>query len=90
MSGKNINFDDEKINKSKFYRNKKLFNIDDIDAKKTLFSKKESYGKKRSFKYFIGCYDNGYIRPLYIKLPQMSGYIKCFDSNKTMSFKIID
>ena len=32
MSGKNINFDDKKINKSNFYRNKKLFNIDDIDA----------------------------------------------------------
>ena len=25
-----------------------------------------------------------------IKLPQMIGYIKCFDSNKTMSFKVID
>ena len=29
MSGKSINFDDEKINKSNFYKNKKLFNIDD-------------------------------------------------------------
>ena len=30
MSGKNIIFDDEKINKSKFYKNKKLFNIYEI------------------------------------------------------------
>ena len=29
------------------------------------------------------------MRPLCIKLPQMVGYVKCFDSNKTMSFKII-
>ena len=25
--------------------------------------------------------------PIYIMLPQMIGYVKCFDSNKTMSFK---
>ena len=29
MSGKNIIFDDKKINKSNFYKNKKLFNIYD-------------------------------------------------------------
>ena len=69
MSGKNINFDDRKINKSNFYRNKKLFNIDDIDANKILISKKEPYGKKSSFKYFIGYSDNDDIRLLCIKLP---------------------
>ena len=37
---KNINFDDKKINKSNIYRNKKLFDIDDIDGKKILISKK--------------------------------------------------
>ena len=35
-SGKNRNFDNKKINKSNFYKNKKLFNIDDIDANKIL------------------------------------------------------
>ena len=42
MNGKNITFDDEKINKSNFYRNKRLFKIDDIDANKILVSKKET------------------------------------------------
>ena len=42
MSGKNINFDDKKINKSNSYRNKKLFNRDDINVNKTLVSKKRS------------------------------------------------
>ena len=28
------------------------------------------------------------IRPLCIKLPQMIEYVKCFDSNKTMLFKL--
>ena len=44
MSGKSINFDDKKINKSIFYKNKKLFNIHDLDVNKMLVSNKESYG----------------------------------------------
>ena len=48
MSGKNITFDDEKINKSNVYRNKKEFIIDDIDVNKILISKKEPHGKKSS------------------------------------------
>ena len=39
-------------------------------------------------KYFIGYNDNDDIRPLCIILPQMIGYVKCFESNKTMSFII--
>ena len=39
MSGKSIYFDDKKINKSNFYKNKILFKIDDIDVNKTLVSK---------------------------------------------------
>ena len=45
MSGKSINFDDKNINKSYFYRNKKLFKIDDIDVDKILVSKKRTYKK---------------------------------------------
>ena len=43
MSTSNINFNDKKkIKKSDFYnKNKKIFNIDDIDANKILVSKKE-------------------------------------------------
>ena len=33
MSGMNINFDDKKIKKSEFYKNKKVFQIDDTDVK---------------------------------------------------------
>ena len=38
----------------------------------------------------IGYSDNDVIRPLCIMLPQMIGYVKCFDSNKTVSFKVSD
>ena len=54
MSGKNINFDDKKIRKSTFYKNKKINNIEDIDVNNILVSKKESHGNKNSLKYFIG------------------------------------
>ena len=59
MNGKNINFNDKKNQKSDFYnKNKKIFNIDDIDVNKILVSKKEPYGKNNSLIYFIGYDDN--------------------------------
>ena len=88
MSGKSVNFHDKKINKSSFYKNKKLFSLNDIDVNKILVSKKESYGTKNSLKYFIGYNDGDVIKTLCILLPQMIGYIKHFDSNETMSFKV--
>ena len=41
MSGNSIKFDDKKIKKSDFYKNKRIFNINDIDTNNILFSKKE-------------------------------------------------
>ena len=100
ISSKNINFGDKKINKSDFYRNKKVVKIDDIDVNKILVSKEKQYGIKDSFKYFIGYIDNDFIVPLFIwalfdndfigllKLLQMNGYVQKFEGNATMSFKI--
>ena len=53
MSGKSVNFDDKKI-KSDFYKNKKVFQIDNIDANKLLVFKEEPCVIQNSFKYFIG------------------------------------
>ena len=88
--GKNVNFGDKKLKKSNFYKNKNVIKIDDIDVNKILVSKEEPYGSKNSFKYFIGYNDNDVIRPLCIKLPQMIGYVRKFEGNTTMSFKISD
>ena len=41
-------------------------------------------------KCFIRYNDNDVIRPLCIKLPQATGYVRKFESNTKMSFKIID
>ena len=50
----------------------RIFNIDDIDVNETV-SKKETYGKYTSFKYFIECNDNDVIRPLYLFISQTTG-----------------
>ena len=87
----------KKKKKSDFYnnKNKKIFNIDDIDVNKILVSKKEQYGKHNSFKYFIGYNYNDVMRPLFLGLSQMTDYINNFDESKnkntiTMSFKVKD
>ena len=82
-----------------FYLAGKPFNIDDINVNNILLSKKEQYGKYSSFKYFIGYNDNDVIKPLYLGLSQMTGYINKFDEDKngnknknkiTMSLKAKD
>ena len=91
MSTKNINFDNKKVTFTK--KNKKIFNIDDINANKILVSKKETYGKYNSLKYFIGYNDNDVIRSLYLKFSKMTGYLNEFNENKntiTMSFRVND
>ena len=102
MSISSINFNNKKIKKSDFYnKNKKIFNISDSDINKISVSKKETYGKYNSIKYFIGYNDNDVIRQLCLKLSQMTGYINNFDENKnknknknkntiTMSLKVKD
>ena len=62
-----------------FVKTKKIEKIDDIDVNKILVFTKESCGTKNSFKYFIGYNDNDVIRPLCIRLPQITGYAKKFD-----------
>ena len=54
MNGKNINFNNKNIKKRDFYnKDKKIYNVDDIDVNKILVSKKEQYGKYNSSRYFI-------------------------------------
>ena len=90
MNSKSVNVGDKKIKKSDFYKNKKIAKIDDVDVNKILVSTEELYGTKNSFKYFMGYNDNDFIRPLCVKLSQMTGYVRTFESNTAMSFKIND
>ena len=84
MSVSSINFENKKIKLSDFYKhkNKKIFYIDGIDVDKILDSKKLSYGKNISFKYFVGYNDNDIIRLLFLNLPQTTSYINKFNNKK--------
>ena len=55
-------FNVKKIKKSNFYKDKKLFKTGKTGFDKILVSKKESYNKKNSLKYFIGYNDDDVIR----------------------------
>ena len=69
------------------YINKKPVNIDKVEIKKVMLSRKDSYSNKSTFKYFIEYISNDGIIPLCIKLPQMNIFAKSFDSNnKYMSW----
>ena len=46
MNGKSINVGGKKIKKSNFYKNKKIFKIDNIDGNKILISEKEPCAEK--------------------------------------------
>ena len=88
MNAKNITFNNKKIRKSTFCKNEKINGIENIDVNNILVSKREPYGNKNPLKYFIGYNDNDIIRPLCIRLPQMTGYARKFDENVTTSLVV--
>ena len=90
MSGLSIIFDIIKIKKNIFYRNRKPFDVSDIDVNRIVISKEVVYGTKNSLKYFIGYFDDDVIRPLLLKFPQMIGYLKEFNDSMTMSLGVDD
>ena len=57
-----------------------------------MLSKKDSYGKKGSLKYFIGyiAETDAFPVPLYIKLPQINGCVKYFNADKWMNLLVHD
>ena len=84
MSGKTINFGDEKINKKDFYNNKKQFNIEDIDINKILISKPETY--KNNMRKYIIRYNDNTISPLQLFLTKMIGYLNIFKNGAREMF----
>ena len=70
---------------------KKSITTDKVEIEKIVLSKKDSYGNKGAFKYFIGYKSNDGIIPLYIKLPQINAFAKHFDgNNKYMNLLVLD
>ena len=91
MRGNSINFSDKKFKKSNFYKNKKVFNINDIDVNNSFKHNYKLNYKYNSCKHFFGYNDNNVIKPLYLELSRMIGYVNKFDKNTiTMSLKVKD
>ena len=90
MNKKTLKFDNIRLNKKEFHKSKKLINLDLVDLDQIVISDKFKYIDD-GFKYFIGYKEDDNVKPLCIILPQMSGYIKCFENRgKRMSLVIKD
>ena len=90
MNKKTLKFDNIRHNKKEFHISKKLINLDLVDLDQIVISDKFKYIDD-DFKYFIGYKEDDNVKPLCIILPQISGYIKCFENRgKRMSLVIKD
>ena len=78
MSLRKIKFGNKEINKKEFYSSKEAISLDSVDLNKIVVSKKWKIDDK-TYKHFCGYLNNDVIKPLYVILPQMNGYIKYFD-----------
>ena len=79
MSEQTLKFGDIVVNKKEFHATKQAIALNLVDINKIVISGKFKY-RDKSFKYFIGYKDDNIFTPLCIILPQMSGYIKYFES----------
>ena len=86
MSSKKIKLGDKEVDKKEFYSSKQAISLDSVDLSKIVVSNKWKINDT-TYKYLCGYLNNDVIQPLYVILPQMSGYIKYFnDGGKSMSF----
>ena len=90
MAEQTLKFDNIRVNKKQFHKSKQLIDLMSVNVGQIVVSDKFKHNKE-GFKYFIGYQKNEIVKPLYITLPQMNGYIKYFTSGgKNMSFLIND
>ena len=91
MSEQALKFGDIVVNNKEFHVSKQEIALNLVNTSKIVVSDKFK-DRDDGFRYFIGyLHDDDVIRPLRIIFPQMSEYIKYFDSGrKNMSFKIED
>ena len=75
MSEKTLKFNNIRLNKKEFRKSKEPIDLMSIIVDEIVVSDKFKHNNE-GFKYFIGYLEVGIVKPLYIILPQMSGYIK--------------
>ena len=85
MSEKTLKFDNVRINKKEFHKSKQPIDLNLVSANQIVVSDKFKHSDD-GFKYFIGYKEGGIVKPLYIILPWMSGYIKYFENGGKILF----
>ena len=90
MSENTLKFNNIRANKKEFHKSKQPIDLYLVTVNKIVVSDKFKQSDE-GFKYLIGYQKDEIVKPLCIVLPQMSGYIKYFESGgKNMSFMIKD
>ena len=90
MSEKTLKFNKNRVDKKEFHKSKQPIDLMLVIIDQIVVSDKFKHNNE-GFKYFIGYQESGIVKPLCIIFPQMSGYIKYFESGgKNMSFFIQD
>ena len=90
MSSQSITFGDKKVDEKEFYSSQQVISLNSVDTGKIIVSDKWKINDTTS-KFFFGYLNEDVIKPLCIILPQMSGFIKYFESGaKNMSFMTED
>ena len=80
MREKTLKFDNIRVNKKEFHKSKPPIDLDLIvNVDQIVVSDKFKHNDD-GFKYFIGYKEGEIVKPLCIILPQMTGYIKYFES----------
>ena len=88
MSEKTLKVNNIRLNRKEFDQSKEPIDLMLVNVDQIVVSEKFKHNIE-GFKYFIGYQEGEIVKPLCIILPQMSGYIKCFE-NGDMSFLIKD
>ena len=80
MKEKTLKFDSIRVNKKEFHKSKQPIILDLINVDQIVVSDKFK-NSDDGFMYFIGYKEGEILKLLCIILPQMTGYIKYFESN---------
>ena len=75
-------FNDIEVNKKDFYTSKQAIPLNLVDVNSIIISHRIK-NNNDTCKYFIGYLSDDVISPLYVILPQMSGYVKYFENGGT-------
>ena len=75
MSEKTLKFNNIRLNKKEFHKSKEPIDLMSVNVDQIVVSDKFKHNNG-GFKHFIGYQEGGIVKPLFIILPQMSGYIK--------------